>query len=154
MLLLLAKTISEHYGLGRWKATLCCDNKRALILSSHHNGRIHPSAKCADIRRSFKATKRSYQGGFMYAHVYGHMDRHLSWSQLSLMQQHNCVCDSLAKQAVTNAIIEGYITDHTQLLPREGVPLIVWGDKITGDISGPLRFHAKKAVAHKYHINQ
>jgi succinate dehydrogenase flavin-adding protein (antitoxin of CptAB toxin-antitoxin module) len=83
------------------------------------------------------------------------MDRHLSWSQLSLNQQLNCVCDLLAKQAVTNAIIEGYNTDHTQLLPREDIALIVWGDKITGDnISGPLRFHASKAVARKYHINQ
>ncbi len=60
----------------------------------------------------------------------------------------------LAKQAVTNAVIEGYNTDHTQLLPREDVALIVWGDKITGNISGPLRFHASKAVARKYHMNQ
>ena len=98
------------------------------MLSSHHNGRIRPSAKCANIRQSFKATKRSYQGGFTHVHVYGHMDRYLLWSQLSLTQQLNCVCDSLAKQAVTNAILEGYNTDHTQLLPRENVALIVWGD--------------------------
>ncbi len=135
-------------------ASLCCNNKRALLLSSHHNGRIPLSAKCADNRRSFKATKQTYQGGFKYIHVYGHMDRHLSWSQLTLTQQLNCICDSLAKQAVTNAIVEGYNADHTQLLPREDVALIVWGDKITGDISGPLRFHASKAVARKYHTHQ
>jgi hypothetical protein len=82
------------------------------------------------------------------------MDRHLSWLQLTLTQQLNCVCDSLAKQAVTNAIVEGYNADHTQLLPREDVTLIVWGDKITGDISGPLQFHASKAVARKYHTHQ
>jgi hypothetical protein len=74
---LLAKAISEHYSLGRWTATLCCDNKRALLLSSHHNGRIRPSAKCANIRRSFKVTKIAYQGGFAYICIYGHMDRHL-----------------------------------------------------------------------------
>jgi hypothetical protein len=132
----LAKAISEYYGLGKWVASLCCDNKRALLLSSHHNGRIRPSAKCADIRRSFKATKQTYQGGFKYIHVYGHMDRHLSWWQLTLTQQLNCICNSLAKQAVTNAVVEGYNADHTQLLPREDVALIVWGDKITGDILG------------------
>jgi hypothetical protein len=32
--------------------------------------------------------------------------------------------------------------------------LIIWGDKVTGAISGPLRFHASKAVARKYHIYQ
>ncbi len=83
---LLAKEISEHYGLGRWTAALCCDNRRVLMLSSHHNGRVRPSTKCTDIRRSFKATKRSYQGGFMYIHVYSHMDCHLLGSQLSLTQ--------------------------------------------------------------------
>jgi hypothetical protein len=95
-----------------------------------------------------------YQGGFKYVHVYGHMDQHLSWSQHSLTQQLNCVCNTLAKQAVTRAIIEGYNNGHAQLLPREDVTLIVWGDKVTGNISGQLRFHASKAVALKYHIHQ
>ena len=88
------------------------------MLSSHHNGRICPSAKCANIRWSFKATKWSYQGGFTYIHVYGHMDRDLSWSQLSLTQQLNCVCDLLAKQAVTSAIIEGYNTTKHNYVPE------------------------------------
>jgi len=34
-------------------------------------------------------------------------------------------------------------------LPREDVALVIWGNKITGDIS-PLRFHASKEVARKY----
>ncbi len=96
---------------------MCCDNKRALLLSSHHKGRIRPSAKCADIRRSFKATKQMYQGGFKYVHMYGHMDQNLLWSKLSLTQQLNCVCNTLAKQAVTRAIIEGYNDRHAKLLP-------------------------------------
>jgi hypothetical protein len=82
------------------------------------------------------------------------MDQHLLWTHLSLTQQLNCVWDTLAKQAVSSAIIEGYNDGHIQLLPREDVALLVWGDKITGNISGPLRFHASKAVAHTYHIHQ
>ena len=77
------------------------------------------------------------------------MDQHLLWMQLSLTQQLNCVCDRLAKQAVSSAIIEGYNEGHTQILPREDVALLVWGDKITSNISGLLRFHASKAVARK-----
>jgi hypothetical protein len=46
---LLARALSEHNTLGRWTATICCNNKWALLLSSHHNGRIRPSAKCTDI---------------------------------------------------------------------------------------------------------
>jgi hypothetical protein len=151
---LLARAITEHYNLGRWSATMCCNNKRALLLSSHHNGRIHPSAKCADICQSFKATKQTYQSGIKYIHVYRHMDQHLPWSQLTLTQQLNCVCDSLAKQAVSKAIINGYHKGQAQLLPREDKAPVVWGDKVTGNISGPIRFRASKAVACKYHLHQ
>jgi hypothetical protein len=151
---LLARAITEHYNLGRWSAMMCCGNKRALLLSSHHKGRIRPSAMCADICRSFKATKQTYQDSFKYIHVYGHMDQHLPWLQLNLTQQLNCVCDSLAKQAVTKAIIDCYQEGQAQLLPREDVVLIVWGDKVTGIISGPIRFHASKAVTRKYHLHQ
>ena len=55
---------------------------------------------------------------------------------------------------MTTAIINGYHKEQAQILPKEDVALIVWGDKVTGDISGPLRFHASKAVARKYHIHQ
>jgi hypothetical protein len=82
------------------------------------------------------------------------MDHHLSWSQLSLTQQLNCVCNTLAKQAVTNAIMKAYHDGPTQILLQEDVALIIWGDKITGNISNSLRFHASKSVARKYHIHQ
>jgi hypothetical protein len=88
---LLARALSEYYNLNGWSATICCNNKRTLILSSHHRGQIQPSAKGADIQRSFCATKQTYQGGFKYTHLYGHMDHHSSWLQLSLTQQLNCL---------------------------------------------------------------
>ncbi len=47
---LLVRAISKYYELDRWTSTLCCNNKRALLLSSHHRGCIRPSAKCVDIR--------------------------------------------------------------------------------------------------------
>jgi hypothetical protein len=61
------------------------------------------------------ATKQTYNGGFTYIHVYGHMDQHLSWLQLNLLQQLNCVWDTLAKKAVTNAITNGHIEGPTQI---------------------------------------
>jgi hypothetical protein len=53
-----------------------------------------------------------------------------------------------------NAIIKGYHDRPTQILPWEDITLIVWGDKITGDISGPLMFHASKSVARIYLMHQ
>ena len=44
----------------------------------------------------------------------------------------------------------GYYDRPTQMLPKEDVALIIWGNKITGDISPHLRFHANREVARKY----
>ncbi len=78
------------------------------------------------------------------------MDRLLKWEQLTFTQQLNCVCDTLAKGVVTSALCYGYHDRPTQLLPKEDVALVIWGNKITGDISPHLRFHASKEVAQKY----
>jgi hypothetical protein len=67
------------------------------------------------------------------------------------MQQLNCVCDTLAKRALTMANISGYHDRPTQLLPpHKDVALVIWGNKVTGDISSPLHFHASKELARNY----
>ena len=147
---LFAQAIAEFHSVKGWTALLCCDNKRALEAATYHNRRIRPSAKCADILRSLKAVKPLLNGTFHYTHVYGHMDRMLKWEQLTLIQQLNCVCDTLAKNSVSNAISSGYHDRPTQFLPKEDVALVIWGNKITGDISPHLRFHASKEVARKH----
>jgi hypothetical protein len=81
------------------------------------------------------------------------MDRYLKWEQLTLAQQLNCVSNMLAKKSITTAIIQGYHNRQSQLLPNEDVALMIWAEKITGDISSPLRFHASKEVARKYLAN-
>jgi hypothetical protein len=50
---LLARAVVEFFNLGQWAAVISCDNKKALELSLNHRRRIEPSAKCANIRRSF-----------------------------------------------------------------------------------------------------
>ena len=151
---LLARALSEYYKITNWEITICCDNEGALDCSSYQLRRIKPSAKCADIRRSFRSTKLGLSGKFRYEHVYGHMDDYLLWHQLSTVQQMNCVCDSLAKGAITTAIRTGYLDRPTQLLPREDVALIINGNKVTNDISQPLRFHESKKSARKFFTNR
>ena len=75
------------------------------------------------------------------------MNRYLLWHQLSLVQQLNCVCDTTTKGAVQRAITSGYISTPTQLLPQEDVVIVIWGSKITSDVSHPVQFHASKEIA-------
>jgi hypothetical protein len=147
---LLAWAVAEFYKIKGWSAILCCNNKSALKLLSQHLRRIRPSARCADIRRSLKSTKQFLQGVFRYVHVYGHMDRLLKWEQLTLVQQLNCVCNTMAKRSITLASNHGYHGRQSQFLPKEDVALVIWSNKVTGNISTLLRFHASKEVARKY----
>ncbi len=107
-------------------------------------------ANNANIRCSFRAPKQGYIGGFKCVYMYGHMDQFLPWNQFSLMQQLNCVCNTLAKKVLSLAIISGYHDRPTQILLREDIALVIWGNKVTGDIFTPLRFHASKEVARNY----
>jgi hypothetical protein len=77
------------------------------------------------------------------------MDKYLLWHQLSLVQQLYCVRDTTAKGAVQRAITTGYISTPTQLLPRaqEDVAIVIWGNKLTSDVSHPVQFHASKEIA-------
>jgi hypothetical protein len=61
---LLVRAVAEFYQIQGWQATLCCDNKQALEVSSYKQGWIRPSAKCADIRRNIRSTKQTFQGTF------------------------------------------------------------------------------------------
>jgi hypothetical protein len=56
----------------------------------------------------------------------------------------------LTKRAITTATLHGYHSRQSQLLPKEDVALIIWGSKVTGDISSPLRFHTSKEVARQH----
>ena len=74
------------------------------------------------------------------------MDTYLLWHQLSLVQQLNCVCDTTAKGTVQRAIATGWLSTPTQILPREDIAIVIWGNKITSDVSHPIRFHASKEI--------
>lgn len=83
---------------------LRCDNKGALRTSSRWNKRIHPSSKCADILRCFRSIHNKLQHIHIhYGYVAAHMDDILHWDDLTLEQQLNVQCDSLAKKAVSDA---------------------------------------------------
>jgi hypothetical protein len=147
---LFARALTEYFKVNKWRATICCDNQKALECLAHHLQRIKPSSKCANIRQSFRDTKQGLSGIFKYEHVYGHMDNYLLWHQLTIKKQLNCVCNTLAKRAIKTAIRQGYQDTPTQILLREDVALVIKGNKITDDISQPLRFHAGRETARQH----
>jgi hypothetical protein len=70
---LLARAIAEYYGLGRWLAKVCCNNKQALLLSSHHKGQMWPSAKMRWYQKELSSYQTNIPGGIqVHARVWTH----------------------------------------------------------------------------------
>jgi hypothetical protein len=82
------------------------------------------------------------------------MNSYLLWHQLTIKRQLNCVCNTLAKRAIKTAMRQEYQDTPTQILPKEDVALVIKGNKITDDISQPLRFHASRKTTQNHLITQ
>ena len=89
------------YEIPTVKAKICCDNISALKQSSWRRRRIKNGASQADLLRAIRTLKLNQILKLSYKHVDSHQDRHKLWWQLTLEEQLNCVCDKLAKAAVT-----------------------------------------------------
>jgi hypothetical protein len=77
------------------------------------------------------------------------MNRFLKWEQLILMQQLNCICDTLAKIHYNST--KPRLSQQADFPPPQGrCGPVYMGHKITGNISSPLRFHASKEIARYY----
>ena len=137
--------LTAHHSIGSTHSTtIYCDNERALDMSSKKNLKVRAGAKCADILRAFKTLHRSYTTAISYKHVAAHMDDKCAWDDLSIEQQLNVECDTLAKQAVAAAIrrmceSSREVDISSQLLPGERCAIIVQGIKQTSDPGPAVR---------------
>ncbi len=90
---------------------------------------------------------QSFFSSVIFPCLPGHMDKYLLWHQLLLVQQLNCVCNITAKGAVQRAITTRYMSTPTRILPQEDIAIVTWENKITSDVSHPVRSHASKEIA-------
>ena len=136
----------------RQPITFWCDNKGAINRASDKSRRIKCGRPCADILRILRSIRSELPLLATYCHVKLHMDDKLGWEQLSLEQQLNCNCDTLAKAAVSRAIdkLRDKRRLSTDLLPMESVGLFVNEQKITSDPTNSLRYLLGKLKARHF----
>ena len=132
--------------------TVWCDNKGAINRASDSSRRIKCGRPCADILRTLRAIRAELPLATTFCHVKSHMNDTLSWEQLTLEQQLNCDCDTLAKASVTKALETALDTglEHAGLLPKEAVGLFVQQHKITSDPTNSLRYLLSKGEARRF----
>ena len=71
--------------------------------------------------------------------------------QLSLEQQLNCICDSLAKAAVSQSLEPGAPANRNQRLPKESAAVYVRGVKQTSDVADDVRFALAMTEAERFY---
>ena len=71
-----------------------------------------------------------------YQHVYGHLDETIKFDSLSLPEQLNVMADTLAKEALLDAVKTGQYSKP--YFPNEKMRILVNGTKATTSIKTPL----------------
>jgi hypothetical protein len=136
----LIRALEAYYLVGKTEGKLCCDNQGALHKSKEIRRRIPVGASQADIKRAFRNVKHGMHAELDYVWVESHQDRYKLWTQLTIEQQLNCICDDLAKAAVCQSLGFTERTAPQLCLPRESAAVFVAGMKQTTDVAESVRF--------------
>jgi hypothetical protein len=143
--------LSIFYEVPVVNGRICCDNIAALKQSSFRRRRVKNGASQADLLRALRTLKQSQALKCLYKHVDSHQDRHKLWWQLTLEEQLNCVCDGLAKAAVSRSMEDPLPRNINQLLPLEKAAVFVNGNKLTTDVSKEARFCLGESDARQFY---
>ena len=83
--------------------------------------------------------KTKLKVSFKYEWVRAHQDDIKLWHQLTLLQQLNCIYDTLVKAAVTRSLTTTVRRILEQVLPKESVAVFVGGIKQTSNLANNVR---------------
>ena len=136
---LLLLGLEEWYQLGSSPPlSIYCDNEKAGERAQAENRRVKPGWSSADVLRSFRNTRQLLSTPVTFHHVSAHMDDLIPWTNLSLPEQLNCMCDALAK----DALLQGLRSKHKNrrnILPREHSAVFFHAGKSTSDPASHIR---------------
>ena len=139
--------------------TLFCDNL-GVIHHAQHPWRPLPEKQAqSDVLSVFVHNLQKTKIKWQYNHVHGHLDNHSSFDTLTLPQQLNVIADSLAKDAIRDAIQKNQYCQP--LYPHESIRVFIGNRKATSSFRNTLYldwgaqvaqdvFHSRKLIPSKY----
>ena len=144
--------ICKHYHLREAKGKIICDSQSALRESGRRQQRIRPGAAQGDIFLTLRTIHREMQeANLSYEWVKSHQDSKMAWRCLSLEEQLNTTCDTLANGTVTQGLTRGPPPVGPMLLPFEQAAVIVDRVKITSQIAPAICFALGKVEARRFY---
>ncbi len=134
------------------RGKVICDGKLALIQSSKQCRRVSPGTPQADLFRALRSIHQEIPGADLkYEWVKSHQDTRLSWRCLTLEEQLNTTCNTLANSAVTRCLTRQSQQDGPNLLPFKRSAVVIDGIKITSQIAPTVRFAFGKVDAQRFY---
>ena len=144
--------ICRYYHLTKARGKIICDSKSALKESSQRRQRIRPGVPQGDIFLALRSIHQEMPGSDLtYEWVKSHQDSRLPWRCLTLEEQLNTTCDTLANGAVTRALTLGSQPTAPTLLPFERAAVVVEGVKITSQVAPAIRYALGKVEARRFY---
>lgn len=149
----LVTTAAHVYGLTSSQGSVHCDNMGALGKAKGHTRRVRSSMKQGDLVQTLRSMKQGLFLQLRYMYVKSHQDEVTTWKELPLDQKLNVLCDTLAKQAVCRGLAIAAVHRATDpiSLPYEQASVVVDGNKLTSDISDPVRYTLGKLEASRFY---
>jgi hypothetical protein len=84
-----------------------------------------------------------------YKWVKSHQDSRLPWHHLTLKEQLNTTCNTLANEAVTRALGRTALPQGPSLLPFESATVLIKNIKLTSNVTPTIRFSLGKVDARR-----
>ena len=102
-----ATAIAQHFLLEDIRGVMSCDNMAALNQATKSRKRVGAGIKHSDLHRTIRTLKTLTRTSFQYKHVKAHQDKLKPWSELTLSEQLNVLCDGLANRSVKGYLERG-----------------------------------------------
>jgi hypothetical protein len=150
----LALAVARFFHLDGVYGKNCCNNIAALNQSSRIRQHVCVVIKHLDLHQTSRNLKCSTKMAFKYVHMGAHQDRIKPWSQLSLKEQLNMLCNQLANSAVAR-----YLSEQTkpsrpdQLLPLESATIVLDSVKLPTDVGSEVQFCLGKEEAGRFYTS-
>ena len=151
--------VEEFYQTVSSGNKICCDNKGALFTFGKKSKRVPKGRSNSDIHRVVRTINSRMKSKYLQKHVKAHQDDHSLLRNLSFEAQLNCLCDKLAKDALTS-YWHGLVADYEGRGPRlpqqprfplEAARVYIEGMKQTTDVSKGLTYAMGRTKAREYY---
>ena len=148
----LVASAAAVYDLPVNHGSIHCDNMGALGKARTHNRRVKSSLRQGDLVRAIRAMKQGLFLQLRYKYVKSHQDDVTSWEMLPLDQRLNVICNTLAKQAVGRGLSMDAVNRSVPplSLPFEQTSVVIGGNKMTSDVSEPVRYFLRRVEAKRF----